>query len=111
MSVWHPRLEKVSRLMEEIIEEPLSIPEIASTVAVSIRQRERLFKRQLNTSPKRYYTELRLANARMLLIQTDMSVTEIAMATGFSSVNLFSKWYRCAYGTKPSLVRSGISEP
>lgn len=111
MSVWHPRLEKVIRLMEENIEEPLSIPEIASTVAVSIRQLERLFKRQLNTSPKRYYTELRLANARMLLIQTDMSVTEIAMATGFSSVNLFSKWYRSAYGTKPSLVRSGISEP
>ena len=68
---------------------------------MSTRQLERLFRRYLNRSPKRYYMELRLAKARNLLMQTDLSVINVALACGFSSPSHFSKCYRAQYGTTP----------
>ena len=68
---------------------------------MSTRQLERLFRRYLNRSPKRYYMELRLQKARNLLMQTDMSVINVALACGFSSPSHFSKCYRAFYGRTP----------
>ena len=65
------------------------------------RQLERLFRRYLNRSPKRYYMELRLQKARNLLMQTDMSVINVALACGFASPSHFSKCYRAHYETTP----------
>jgi transcriptional regulator GlxA family with amidase domain len=62
---------------------------------------ERLFRRYLNRSPKRYYMELRLSKARNLLMQTDMSVINVALACGFASPSHFSKCYRAHYETTP----------
>ena len=62
---------------------------------------ERLFRRYLDRSPKRYYLELRLKKARSLLLQTDMSVINVALACGFSSPSHFSKCYRGFYGRTP----------
>ena len=68
---------------------------------LSTRQLERLFRRYLDRSPKRYYLELRLKKARSLLLQTDMSVINVALACGFSSPSHFSKCYRAFYGRTP----------
>ena len=62
---------------------------------------ERLFRRYLSRSPKRYYMELRLHKARNLLMQTDMSVINVALACGFASPSHFSKCYRAHYNTTP----------
>ena len=55
----------------------------------------------MDRSPKRYYLELRLKKARSLLLQTDMSVINVALASGFSSPSHFSKCYRAFYGRTP----------
>ena len=68
---------------------------------MSTRQLERLFRKYLDRSPKRYYMELRLNKARNLLMQTDMSVINVALASGFSSPSHFSKCYRAQYDTTP----------
>jgi AraC family transcriptional regulator, glycine betaine-responsive activator len=60
-----------------------------------------LFRRYLDRSPKRYYLELRLKKARSLLLQTDMSVINVALACGFSSPSHFSKCYRAFYARTP----------
>ncbi|WP_442954433.1 GlxA family transcriptional regulator [Pararhodobacter sp.] len=101
IGVRHPRLAQVIARMEASIEEPLSPAELAEEVGMSTRQLERLFRRYLNRSPKRYYMELRLAKARNLLMQTDLSVINVALACGFSSPSHFSKCYRAQYGTTP----------
>ncbi|WP_461384461.1 helix-turn-helix domain-containing protein [Devosia indica] len=54
---------------------------------------------------------MRLTKARQLLIQTNMTITEIALATGFSSSTQFSKQYRHIFGTRPSQARLGQTEP
>jgi transcriptional regulator GlxA family with amidase domain len=88
-------------MMEGNIEDPVSPARLASDVGMSTRQLERLFRRYLNRSPKRYYMELRLAKARNLLMQTDMSVINVALACGFASPSHFSKCYRAHYQTTP----------
>lgn len=101
IGVRHPKLLRVIQEMEVNIEEPISPAALATHVGMSTRQLERLFRRYLNRSPKRYYMELRLQKARNLLMQTDLSVINVALACGFASPSHFSKCYRAHYDTTP----------
>ncbi|MEM0946680.1 MAG: GlxA family transcriptional regulator [Pseudomonadota bacterium] len=101
IGVRHPKLSTVIQIMEANIEDPISPSILARDVGMSTRQLERLFRRYLNRSPKRYYMELRLQKARNLLMQTDMSVINVALACGFASPSHFSKCYRAQYNTTP----------
>ena len=101
IGVRHPKLSLVIQMMEKNIEEPISPSILAREVGMSTRQLERLFRRYLNRSPKRYYMELRLQKARNLLMQTEMSVINVALACGFASPSHFSKCYRSHYNTTP----------
>jgi transcriptional regulator GlxA family with amidase domain len=101
----HRGLIRVAQLMEENIEKPLSLDKIARSTGLSRRQIERLFKRDLNCVPKRYYLEMRLRRARELLLQTAMPIMDITAACGFQSPPHFSKCYRALYGLPPSAER------
>ena len=109
IGVRHPKLSQVIQMMEANIEEPISPSLLASEVSMSTRQLERLFRRYLNRSPKRYYMELRLQKARNLLMQTDMTVINVALACGFASPSHFSKCYRAHYDTTPYRERGAQS--
>lgn len=109
IGVRHPKLATIIHRMEANIEEPISPSILAEDAGMSTRQLERLFRRYLNRSPKRYYMELRLGKARNLLQQTDMSVINVALACGFTSPSHFSKCYRAFYRTTPYRER-GLSE-
>ncbi len=109
IGVRHPKLTAVIQMMEQNIEEPISPSVLAKDVGMSTRQLERLFRRYLNRSPKRYYMELRLQKARNLLMQTDMSVINVALACGFASPSHFSKCYRSHYNTTPYRERGSRS--
>ncbi|ABA79083.1 helix-turn-helix domain-containing protein [Rhodobacter sphaeroides] len=111
IGVRHPKLSEVIRKMEANIEDPISPADLAEEVGMSTRQLERLFRRYLNRSPKRYYMELRLQKARNLLMQTDMSVINVALACGFASPSHFSKCYRAHYATTPYRERGTQSAP
>lgn len=111
IGVRHPKLSQVIQKMEANIEEPISPSLLAQEVAMSTRQLERLFRRYLNRSPKRYYMELRLEKARNLLMQTDMSVINVALACGFASPSHFSKCYRAHYDTTPYRERGSHGMP
>ena len=109
IGVRHPKLSKVVYMMENNIEEPISPSLLAKEVGMSTRQLERLFRRYLNRSPKRYYMEIRLQKARNLLMQTDMSVINVALACGFASPSHFSKCYRAHYDTTPYRERGALA--
>lgn len=96
-------------IMEKHIEEPMSPSLIAEDLGISTRQLERLFGKYLNSTPKQYFMELRLHRARNLLVQTEQSVTEIAMACGFRSTSHFSKVYRGQFGRSPVAQRSTLN--
>ncbi|WP_137702092.1 GlxA family transcriptional regulator [Marimonas lutisalis] len=94
-------LARAIEKMREAIETPLSPSVIAAEIGISTRQLERLFGKYLNTSPKKYYMEMRLERARHLLVQTERSVIDIAFACGFESPGHFSRVYKAAFGITP----------
>lgn len=103
------RLAEVIRIMEEHIEDPLPLRDIAKCVGRSTRQIERLFARSVSSPPMRYYLHLRLGRAKRLLEQTDLPVVEIAIACGFASSSNFSKCFREAFGAVPRACRKRSS--
>lgn len=102
-------LAKAIQRMHETIDAPISPSRIAEEIGISTRQLERLFGKYLNTSPKKYYMEMRLERARKLLVQTESSVIDIAMACGFESAGHFSRVYKATYGITPTLQKSRLS--
>ncbi|MBV9701878.1 MAG: GlxA family transcriptional regulator [Methylobacteriaceae bacterium] len=105
LGVSDSRLIKVITLMERHLDEPLGKDRLAGSCGVSTRQLERLFRARLGATPSAYYVELRLARARQLLRQTDMSVIEIAAACGFTSASSLSRAYRTLFAVPPSRDR------
>jgi len=96
-----PKLTEAVILMEANIEEPISLDELSGYVGISRRQLERLFQKHLKCVPTRYYLNLRLNRARLLLLQTSKSIVDIALACGFISAPHFSKCYRDLFGIPP----------
>ena len=92
-------------LLQRSIEQPPSLGAAAATLAISPRQLQRLFATHLGRSFKRFDRELRLERARELLEQTGLSVLNVAVATGFGSLEHFSRSYRAAFGTSPRRAR------
>ncbi|MEE8187777.1 MAG: GlxA family transcriptional regulator [Kiloniellales bacterium] len=101
----HPKILDVIKLMEDNLEEPLSCVGLAERSGISTRQMERLFRKYLGRTPRRYYLELRLERARRLLTQSSLSVMEVALACGFVSPSHFAKCYREQYGQVPKSTR------
>jgi AraC family carnitine catabolism transcriptional activator len=97
-------------LMETHLEDVLGIDALAGAAGVSRRQLERLFARQFRLSPQRYYLDLRLQRARALLQYSELSVTEVGLACGFTAAAHFSRAYRCWAGHPPAAERGRAKE-
>lgn len=95
-------------LMEMNTEEPISTHTIARSIKVSTRQMERLFARYLGTSPNKYYRQIRLHKARILIEGSKLSLSQVALACGFESHSHFSRVFKNRYGVTPYDVRSRL---
>jgi AraC family carnitine catabolism transcriptional activator len=98
-------LKRAIRIMEENLEEALSIPQICKRVRLSQRQLDRIFGQFVRKSPVLYYRDIRLDRARSLVTQTDMRLSEVAVACGFASQTHFSRAYRERFGLAPRTDR------
>ncbi len=96
------KIIRAFRIMENHVEDRLNTTEIAEELGITVRQLQRLFNRFIGKSPARVYSEIRLDKARNLLLQTDMSVTEVSVACGFGSTSNFSRSYRDYFGHTPT---------
>ncbi len=103
--VRHKGLEAVMDAMEANIAVPLDRSTLSCYAGVSIRQLERLFAAQLGNSILAQYISIRLERARSLLIQTNLSITEISMMTGFCGQSHFARSFRELYGMSPTTAR------
>ncbi|EAU52205.1 helix-turn-helix domain-containing protein [bacterium] len=96
-------IDQAIKMMQSNIEEPLKTTELAKVLGQTTRSLERQFLRHLGRSPGRFYRELRLIRAQNFLVNTDMSILEIAAACGFGSN--FGKIYKAYYGKTPRETR------
>ena len=97
----HPKLLAAIAAMEAHLEAPLGMDDLAAQVRLSPRQLERLFRDHVGRPPRRYYLELRLKRARLLLLQTPMPVIQVAVACGFTSASHFAEAYHALFGRAP----------
>ncbi len=104
-----PKLVDVINLMENNIEVPLALPAIAEKCNLSLRQIERLFHKYRGMTPSQYYLSLRLTHAKQLLLNTNRSVIDISIATGFETQSYFTACYRKHFGSSPRTHRSLVA--
>lgn len=104
-----PKLIDVINLMESNIENPLALPAIAERCHLSLRQIERLFHKYRSVTPSQYYLSIRLSHAKQLLLNTNRSVIDISIATGFETQSYFTACYRKYFGSSPRSHRTQVA--
>ncbi|MEM7427356.1 MAG: GlxA family transcriptional regulator [Pseudomonadota bacterium] len=100
-NVTNPTFLKCIRLMEENIEDPLSLDQLCGHLGISPRQLQRYFKKNLGQGPRAFYEGLRLEHSRQMLRRTSLEIHDVALASGFASTNSFSQAYKRVYGISP----------
>lgn len=85
--------------------ERFSLQEMAGTLFVNGSYLLRLFKRHTGMTPLSYHHQVRCRNAKELLVQTNLSISEIGEAVGFVSSSHFSHIFRKTEGCTPSEYR------
>ena len=83
--------QRAIELMENHVSDPLDLAGLARLVSLGKRQLNRLFMQKLGRSTMAFYRDLRLDKARGLLAHSTLSITQIALATGFANSAHFSK--------------------
>ena len=78
---------------------------LAAGLHLSAAHLRRLFRKHLGVSPKAYLLQRRLTRARSLLLQTDLSVTEIALRLGYAMPHHFTEAFSRAEGAPPTAWR------
>ena len=99
------RAKKILSYIHEHYWKELTVDSLAKHVNISRSECFRCFKHFTNKNPMEYIKEYRLANAAKLLMESNLSITEIAMACGFNSSSYFGKAFREAYGVSPKQYR------
>ena len=83
-----------------------SIEDLASKLGVGSRHLRRLFQTHIGASPKSLATTQKILFAKRLLSETDLSITQIAFASGFGSIRRFNAAFSKIYRTTPLAIRS-----
>ncbi|MHA6325324.1 GlxA family transcriptional regulator [Roseivivax sp. CAU 1753] len=109
LSTRNPKLIQVVQAMHRHIEDPLTLDALNAATGLSRRQIERQFRQYLGESPMITYRNIRLDRGRALFVETDMSVSQIAVACGFASSSVFSRRYRERFGVSPTEHRRRIA--
>ena len=92
-------------LMQEHMENPLPIPEIARRVGRSQKMLETRMRADLGAGPARIYRRLRLGLARKLVTETDLTIAEIALRAGYENPSALTRAFRAEFSTTPRALR------
>ena len=95
----------VQRLQEGRLDERAGLEEIANQFELSSRQIRRIVQKELGVPPMQLLLTRRLLLAKQLLTETGLPITEIAFASGFSSLRRFNDAFNTRYGMAPTRLR------
>lgn len=100
------------KMMKAVLDEmhhsyfmPYDTKKFAQMLSLSEGRFNHLFKETVGISPQKYYNEIRMENASVLLKETDLSITEIALKTGFSDPLYFGQRFKKFFGVSPKQYR------
>jgi transcriptional regulator GlxA family with amidase domain len=95
--------------MDAASHEPWPVARLAAVSGVSEAHFARSFKQAFGVPPHRYLPARRIEQAMTLLRDTELSITEIALATGWESLGTFGRIFRDITGRSPGALRREVS--
>ncbi|MDO5135196.1 MAG: AraC family transcriptional regulator [Eubacteriales bacterium] len=104
------RLQVMLAYIQKNYDKKITLEELAAEASVSPRECLRCFRECIHKTPMEYLLDHRVEMAKQLLKTTEMSITQIAYGTGFSSPAYFAKVFRESAGATPSLYRAREKE-
>ncbi len=108
LAAWRGTSNTVSRalaLMEKGALDGAPVADLAERLGLGERQLRRLFRRHLGASPLAVAQTRRLLLAKQLIHETNLSMTEVALAAGFGSVRRFNETFRQMFQRQPASLR------
>lgn len=102
-------VSKAKFLLQESIENPISLEAIAKELPMGYSNFRKIFKKLTGLSPNQYQLELRLEKAITMLKSTNLTVNEIAYQSGFASIFYFSRMFKRKTGFPPKEYRGQVN--
>jgi len=100
-------LARAIRVMQENIEQPLTMGQVARAVGRSQKDLELRMKRELGAVPRSVYRRIRLLAARKLLKESELPMAEVALRAGYQDSSAMARAYKAEFGLRPSDERRG----
>jgi AraC family carnitine catabolism transcriptional activator len=97
---------QIRSVMEQHIEEPITIADVASKISSSQRSLERKCRELFGRTPKQVYLDVRLERAREILRHSDLAVRDVAISCGFASIPYFCRAYKSRFRISPGSDRT-----
>ncbi len=104
-SFYRTAIERLVGEMEKNLDEEFSLKQMADVAIMSPFHLNRVFKEVTGVPPCRFLTALRLASAKRLLLESEMSVTDVSLEVGYSSLGTFTRRFAELVGLAPSHFR------
>jgi AraC family transcriptional regulator of adaptative response / DNA-3-methyladenine glycosylase II len=98
-----------NRIEEGLLDDGASLEEVAKRFGWSSRQIRRMVHKELGVSPIELVLTRRLLLAKQLLTETTLPVTDVAFASGFSSLRRFNDAFSSRYGMPPTRLRRAVT--
>jgi AraC-like DNA-binding protein len=96
------QLEYCYKVLLTSLENPASLIELAEETGMSSYRLKNGFRQKYGITPYRFIVDNRMIKAKELLLEGDLSVSDVAAAVGFSSIGTFSNSFYEKYGIRPS---------
>ncbi|GAB4229509.1 MAG: hypothetical protein Kow00109_00760 [Acidobacteriota bacterium] len=104
------RADQLACYIARNYQQPLTSVAIAQAVGLHPNHTMNLFRRAFGTTTRRFLAQHRLSHAQRLLVTTNDSILEIALASGFQSLSRFNEVFKAACGCSPGSIGGCIAE-
>lgn len=98
----------ISQMRQQLADPELSLDSLCRQACLSQSHLRRLFHQETGQAPAQYLLELRMDQARAMLVQGNLPISSIAQACGYSSLYYFSRDFKKRNGISPSLFRKQL---
>lgn len=98
-------VQEICMYIREHVEEKFNFEDLVQKYDISCSHLRKMFRQYTGKSPHQYYLDMKIIRAKELIVNTRMSVKEIAINLGFESIHYFSRLFKSKVGQSPSDFR------
>ncbi|MNI69328.1 HTH-type transcriptional activator Btr [compost metagenome] len=96
------RLVRVLDYIDEHIQQPITIDQLADLTFLSKDHLIRLFKKHLNETPVSYINRKKIEKAQLMMLADDSSIQELSFRLGFENISYFNRLFKKVTGETPT---------